>query len=327
LIEPDYTAWHRPVFSYPSVQAFLSTQGIENGIHAIIANGHRVDFLFRKKTSDSLLVVFGGAAPQRPLNKPPFFSGVALSENVSCSVMAINDPSLYLDDQIAIAWYAGSKDLPLQSILPAIIDKVVSTCASRTIMTGGSGGGFASLYYATETAQPSIAVVSNPQTNITKYDRQSVECFARVCFDWHEGNVESAFSGITYDLVKHYSEKKAPTIFLQNSADWHVRAHAIPFLRAYGLDWTGRDLTAEGLYLLVGNWGNGHIPAPKGLITDIINQLCRGETSLNKVVSLAHYSSHQHSFVDRLRLYMALHHRSVYALAYHVARHHRRLVP
>lgn len=287
MIEPDYQRWDCAVFSYPSIDAFLSTRRIENGIHAISVNEYLVDFLFQKKASENLMVVFGGAATRSDENNPPFFSGIGLAKYVNCSFMAINDPSLYLDCQITLAWYAGSKSLPLQSILPAVIDKVASACASHTIMTGGSAGGFASLYYATKTSQPSIAVVYNPQTNIINYLPRSVERFAKVCFGWHEGNVESAFRDITYDLAKYYLEEKAPTIYLQNSADYrHITTHAIPFLKAYGLDWTGTDLTARDLYLHVGYWGSGHKPPPKELITYIINQLGGAQYSTNAVGGL-----------------------------------------
>ena len=288
MIKPNYEQWHRPVFSYPSLQSFLSTQRIENGIHAITVNGHHVDFLLHKKPYENLLVVFNAAILRSPKTTPPFFSGIGIAANLNCSVIAINDPSVYLDREICLAWYAGSKNLPLQSILPAIIDKVASISASRIIMTGGSAGGFASLYYATKTAQPSIAVVWNPQTNISKYSPRPVQYFAKVCFDWQEGNVESAFSDITFDLVKHYYEKKAPTIYLQNSGDWHAKAHATPFLKAYGLDWTGTDQTADGLYLHVGNWGSGHGAPRKDLITHIISQLCSCEASWYEVVKSAH---------------------------------------
>jgi hypothetical protein len=266
----------------------LSTQRIEKGIHSINVNGHIIDFLCQKIPSDNLLVVFGGAARRGPETTPPFFSGIGISANLKCSVMAINDPSFYLDREIRIAWYAGSKNLPLQSILPAIIDKVASECASRIIMTGGSGGGFASLYYATKAAQPSIAVVYNPQTNIRKYHRGHVQDFAKVCFDWREGNVESALSDITFDLVKLYSEKKAPVIYLQNSADYfHIENHAKSFLRVYELDWTGTDQSTEGFYLHVGDWGSKHARPPKELLTSIVRHLCGWELSLNEVVNLA----------------------------------------
>ncbi|MFA5400931.1 MAG: hypothetical protein WC169_07015 [Dehalococcoidia bacterium] len=275
MIEPDYSRWDCPIHSYPSLEAFFDHRQIENGIHSISINGHLLDFFFKGKPCENLMVVFGGAA-RRSDGAPPFFSGIRLFDHVNCSLMAINDPSLYLDRQINLAWYTGSRVLPLQSILPAVIDRVTLLRASRTIMTGGSGGGFASLYYSTRTSQPATVVAYNPQTNICNYYRPELERFARVCFGWTKGSIQSAIGDITYDLCRHYMQEKAPTILLQNSADYpSIMIHTIPFLKAWGLDWTGKDLATDNLYLHVGYWGSGHMAPPRETIAHVINQLCR----------------------------------------------------
>jgi len=288
-IKPYYKTWDSNVFSYKSLQTFLTANSFKGGIHAINVNGYLVDFLFQKKPSDNLLVVFGGATARGPERKPPFFPGRRIATHLDCSVMCINDPGLYLDDNIRLAWYAGSKYLPLQSILPTIIDKVASFLhTSRIIMTGGSGGGFASLFYATKTAKTPIAFVYNPQTNIIRYRRGHIQDFARVCFEWQEGDFKTAFSDITYDLVQHYSGDKPPIIYLQNSTDgFHIKNHAIPFLKNFGLDWTGTDQAVENLYLHVNDWGSHHTAPDRLLIQHIIKQLCRREVPLDEVVNLA----------------------------------------
>jgi hypothetical protein len=289
MINPDYTRWHRPVFSYQNLQEFCAVTGLDNGIHSIIVDGQYVDFWLKRKPSSILLVVFSGAPRRQDPNSyaPPFFSGATIAARADCTLMAINDPSFYLDSKINATWYAGSKYLPLQSILPRIIDKVASLYATKIVMTGGSGGGFASLYYATKTAKPSIAFVYNPQTNIIKYNPQVVDYYAKICWGWQTGNPEFAFSNITFDLTKYYLEKKAPIIYFQNASDHHVKSHAIPFLKVYGLGWTGSDQTANGLYFHVGNWGEGHFAPPPELTAYIIQKLCRSQGSWNEVVNSA----------------------------------------
>jgi hypothetical protein len=298
MINPDYTRWRCPVFFYQTLQEFLTVPRLDNGIHSIIVNGQYVEFLLHRKPSYSndLLVVFSAAVRRQNTtgdndtqHAPPFFSGVGISAAANCTLMAISDPSFYLDSKIELAWYAGSKYFPLQSILPSIIDKVASMYSSRIIMTGGSGGGFASLYYATKTTKPSIAFVYNPQTNIIKYDQKVVNYYAKICFEWQTGNPESAFSNITFDLTKYYLEKKAPIIYFQNSGDPHIQSHAIPFLKVYGLDWTGTDQTTDGLYFHVHKWGEGHFRPPIELIAYVIKKISSSKGSLNDVVNSAHF--------------------------------------
>jgi len=328
LISPDYRKWDCAVCTHPSLEAFLSAVQIKNGIHAINVNGHLVEFLFQKKPSDYLLIVFSGAVRRNDKNNPPFFSGIDLHKQINCSLMAISDPSLYLNSQINLAWYTGSRDLPLQSILPLVIDKVASACASYTIMTGGSGGGFASLYYATKSRQPSVALVYNPQTNIVNYLPRTVEHFARTCFDWHEGVVDSALKNIIYDLTKYFPQKMVKTIYLQNLADYrHIITHTIPFLKTFNLRWTGTKLAADDIYVHVGYWGSGHERPPIELIRHIINQLCEGKMSTlvadNLPQHLKTFSPFGVGLAQHTLRFCAL----VVGPAQRFSRHHRFVVP
>lgn len=267
------------VHQHSSVSRFLSCSKIEEGIHSISVNNYIVDFLFKRNKSKHLIVVFSGAVNRDSDNKPPFFFGLGLHKLVDCSLMAINDPSLYLNNDITLAWYTGSKNLPLQSLLPSIIDKVASLCDSTIIMLGGSGGGFASLYYVSKTINPAIALVFNPQTNILNYYQRTVEYYSKVCFNYSGGDVETSLEVINYDLTKICSENKSQIIYLQNSSDYrHILKHAIPFLKSYKAHWTGFDIILKELYLHVGNWAKGHRPPSRDFLAYIINEIVSGKT-------------------------------------------------
>jgi len=279
MIQPDYAKWNRPVFPYDGVEAFLRSPNFVSGVHTVNCDGLPVDLLFHRKNADTLLVVFGAAAPRSAATSPPFFSGLGLASDLRCSTLCVNDPSYYLDEGIRIAWYVGSKRVLLQPILPAIFDAVAtrSNCR-RIIFTGGSAGGFACLYYVLKTAFPAMAFAFNPQTNISKYDPAHLKLFARVCFDWQEGQeVEASYASlIDYDVVRLYqSPPRPPVLYLQNKPDWHIKVHAAPFLQTYGVEWTGQDQVGEDrLYLHVGHWGDGHIPPPKTVVQECLKFLC-----------------------------------------------------
>ena len=281
-IEPDYQKWKRPVFRYDCLDSFMGASAIRNGVHSIDFAGIPVDFLFHGRPAETLLVVFGAAAPRGPGTAPPFYSGIGLSSDLRCSVLCVNDPSFYLDDEIRVAWYTGFRGFNFQQILPPILDKVAALTSARIIMLGGSGGGFASLYYAAKVNLPTLAVAVNPQTNISKYDPPHLRRYARVCFGWQEGqDPESSYSGlIDFDLVSLYRTKPRPlAIYLQNVSDWHVKKHAIPFLQNYGIEWNGSDEVGDGLYLHVGEWGYSHAPAPKPMLHELLVSLCDWDRS------------------------------------------------
>lgn len=273
------------MFRHENLPAFLSAPTLAEGVHAVWTGDVPVDFLLRPMQSNTLLVIFGAAAPRGPGNTPPFFSGLGLANGLDCSVMAINDPCFYTDKTIRIGWYVGNSKLPLQVILPAIIEKVAGAIgAERVIMAGGSAGGFASLYYATKVH--AIAVAFNPQTNIALYERTNVERLARVSFGWEGGGVEDALSPITFDLVSHYASVRTPppVIYMQNASDWHATTHAAPFLERYGLAWTGSSLSADGIYVHVGDWGAGHTAPPKELTAHVLSQLLKHQGTWDEAI-------------------------------------------
>jgi hypothetical protein len=63
--------------------------------------------------------------------------------------VALSDPTLYLDPDLKLAWYAGSSGWDLQSLLKCVLRKIATVARSNDlIFLGGSGCGFASLYFA-----------------------------------------------------------------------------------------------------------------------------------------------------------------------------------
>ena len=288
-VAPNYSQWNRPTTSYHDVDMFLRWDAFQSGVHSISFGEDLLDMMFIKKRSDTLLVVFNGSSPRGLGAVPPFFSGLGLISRLPCSMLCFSDPALYLDKDITLSWYAGTKRTPFQSIIPAIIDKVASTAAKRVIFLGGSAGGFASLYYATKINTPPVVVTWNPQTNIGKYNPDHIKQFVGVCFGWKEGeNLNEAYSSVDSDVCRLYAEgTRPPVIFMQNASDWHVTVHASPFIESFGLCWTGADQTEIGLYLHVGDWGQGHIAPPKALINRIIEHLCSWKGDWKSAVASA----------------------------------------
>ena len=242
-----YENWDFPVVFHGSPSAFKKAPGYGDGIHRISLGKSHLDILIRKRPGDSVLVVFSGAV-DRTDTTPPYFSGVGLSSLLPFSLMSISDPAFTVDENLRIGWYTGVRDEPIQTLIPEVIDTVLSRWKKRkAVLLGGSAGGFAALVTAPQLRHSSATFAMNPQTNIENYHhKHSVNAWASVC---KSGEHEQVI-----DLASYYKTiARQPTItYFQNSTDTHKDTHAEPFLTT---------LPHKPTYVL-GDWGEGHIPPP-----------------------------------------------------------------
>lgn len=242
-----------------------------------------IDFNWVPNQSKNLLVFFTAAVKRTPEQKLPAFSGTGFVGKVDANILMISDPSLELNDNLTLAWYAGNEKLKLQPILGRIlVDFSVKFGKNKTILYGGSGGGFASIYYSTYIPK-AIAVASNPQTDIYKYYTGFVTTFLDVCYPSVTGDdVEDRLKkcGIDYNVFSRFMLAKNKVVYLQNSSDrYHVINHLIPFMRELGIEYMQQEKCIRRLndrgYLIVDNWGNGHTPPPKKLVHSLLDMLLK----------------------------------------------------
>jgi hypothetical protein len=280
-----------PYHEHKSIDAFMQA-GIANGLHSIFSEGVPIDIHANINKGCPLVVFFNGNAPRSDSFKLPTFAGLGvLPQKLGVSRICVNDPSLYLSPDLCLSWYCGSSELALQQVLPSILARVFEVAQpSRIIFTGGSGGGFASMYYS-RFFPGSLAFVWNPQTDILEYNPAHVTKYASTAFGCKEDILSVRItlpSLIDVKISRFYSTNKNNVLYLQNRSDWHVKKHLMPFLKeALGLD----DLpaVASGLirpdfYLHLGEWGNGHIPPPKDLIAAILRHLTTSGSRLDDVL-------------------------------------------
>ncbi|WP_083290853.1 hypothetical protein [Corynebacterium sp. HMSC08D02] len=243
----NYENWDCPVVFHSSPSAFHQSPGFGDGIHRISLGISHLDILVRKRPGNSVLVVFSGAV-DRTDTTPPYFSGVGLSSWLPFSLISISDPAFTVDETLRIGWYTGVRDEPIQTLIPEVIDTVLSRWKKRkAVLLGGSAGGFAALATAPQLRHSSATFAMNPQTNIENYHhKHSVKAWASVC--------KSEAPEQVIDLASYYKTvARQPTItYFQNSTDIHKDTHAEPFLAM---------LSERPTYVL-GDWGEGHIPPP-----------------------------------------------------------------
>lgn len=171
--------WKVNSYDYETPDQFLSEPRMA-GAHAIQYNGQMLDLLVQDRGSACTLVVFSGALNLKA-KYTPAFSGLSLAEDTGVNLVAVADPSMDKGD-ITVAWYLGNSQTgPLRTILSSLIRHVVDSLGgSRTILFGGSGGGYAATHLAHDFPD-SIAFVFNPRLSLERWSEKAIRQYFKNC--------------------------------------------------------------------------------------------------------------------------------------------------
>lgn len=278
----DLRFWNDAVTEYADLDQFCNYKCLRDGLHTIYGFRFPLDVHLQIRPGQPLVIWFHGATPPHRRIQLPFFQGLGISESLPSSIMSISDPTLYASRALRIAWFAGSRDFPLQTILLKVIAEMLLRCSpSRTILAGGSSGGFAALYYS-RFLSDSLTLVWNPQTNILAYDPGLVARYGRTAFGFRgiDETRRRLSKYIHCDLTttQRYTLHDPPVIYMQNRTDHHTNGHLKPFLRGQNIALDFDDLQtscriSEGLWLYFDDWGHGHIAPNRGALTSVISEL------------------------------------------------------
>ncbi|WP_150461225.1 hypothetical protein [Nesterenkonia ebinurensis] len=212
----------------------------------------------------------------------PRFERARQTEQLGTSCLYWADPSLWLDEKLALSWFTGAGSLDLFELLA---DRSVAVAeaigANRVIFTGSSGGGFASLQVSARVPH-SAALVFNPQTTVFHYWQSVQRPYIRVCFpnllpvpaedfdfsyDWTEA------LGDRLSAVRRYAKPTENTVhYWTNTHDWHHKKHFQPFKRVLG------GSASETLTVHPYDGGKGHHPPSSERFAEAL-QTCLDETS------------------------------------------------
>jgi hypothetical protein len=184
-------------------------------------------------SADTLIIGFHGSVDRSNRSVPafiPFLPGVGGDVHQ----LTIADPSLRTTPEIAMAWFAGDSEFEAQKLLPDFFHSISQVLdVRRTIYFGTSGGGFAALFYSRQHSG-SLALVGNPQTNISGFYPRHVTSYLSSC--WPGVSSLAAISDrVQSDLSTVYSEGVIENyvLYLQNSTDdYHLFGHMAPFMSA-----------------------------------------------------------------------------------------------
>ncbi|MCR6500928.1 hypothetical protein MUO32_17965 [Shinella sp. CPCC 101442] len=209
-------------------------------IYTLTQGRYKIDFLWRPAPGKQRLFVFFSGDAQRSKRQPPVFQRWTWAEQMQGHCLFISDPSLYLSNDLGLAWYAGTEDfdpvLPIIEVVSAIA-KTVGVEHRNIVSYGSSGGGFASLRFGS--MMPEIAMVAiNPQITIVNYHKSSVKKYLMTC--WGTGDREAAQEKFAprLDLLESVDALKGRrVIYAQNVVDiHHFIEHYRPFCLKMGVD-------------------------------------------------------------------------------------------
>lgn len=211
-------------------------------------SGPFLDALFLKKSVDTLVVTFHGAL-HRSKYELPRFEWLSTLKGRNFSSLYFCDPTLWLDDTIQLGWFAGWPGVDIQrDIANIIIAAAHAASATRVILLGSSGGGFAALQVSA-LVPGSLCLPFNPTTHIHKYwvngdptlhgtERKLIEvAYPQAApegirrIDWdHDWTVAE---GDHLSVLRRYSKPVGNyVLFASNPNEWHYDQHYLPFLAA-----------------------------------------------------------------------------------------------
>lgn len=271
-------------YTYESLACFIAESKKSSGIHEVRLGDRKIEFKFIENESENLVVFFNAALSRTAHTKLPAFSGNSAVGTLPASILMVSDPSLYCSHDISLAWYAGDREVHTQKILSAIIVAFSKSHGkSKTILYGGSGGGFAAMYYASF-VENSTAIVANPQTDITKYNKDSVFKYINDCYGNNDIAIENVQSillenEITFRVSDLWRNSSYKLIYLQNLHDsHHLHNHLSTFVESIDVSQPDFNSTYfksnDRIFFIFGkDWGKGHAAPPKKLIYGLLQHI------------------------------------------------------
>jgi hypothetical protein len=164
--------------------------------------GVKFEFLIRYKLRSTHLLIMGSGAGALSSEKqvgPPVFQRHSWIDNLEDSVIYYNDPTLYHDSNLRLAWGQGVVDRFYLKDIAIILEKLrqkIGIPTKNVIYYGSSGGGFMSLILA-GFMKGSTALVNSPQINLTNWLKVPV----LKVYKW-------SYPGLTeQEVIERYSER------------------------------------------------------------------------------------------------------------------------
>lgn len=226
--------------------------------------------------ADRVFVMLNGAV-NRETMEMPVFARWNWGRVLDGHVIAVCDPTLYLDKALTLGWFIGT---PSKSALPGLIEIAERTARhlkmspGRTIFYGSSGGGFAAIAAACQ-VQAGRAVAINPQIDVTRYYPRFVAALKRAL------GGDNAFEEVSRDsrriLLKPLIDQARRTgmgtrlAIYQNKVDlYHYKNHFLQLGATFGIPPDGGCSPEGDILGVIYSSPEGHAWEPPEVVKEIL---------------------------------------------------------
>ncbi|WP_373376748.1 prolyl oligopeptidase family serine peptidase [Cupriavidus nantongensis] len=239
------------------------------------------DLLVRVPSAPKNILVFGQSAisSRNVLPLPIFHRWTWFVDFPDSVCVALNDPTLYLDETMLGGWFQGTRDhfyMEDGALIVAKIADEMEIDRSRIFFYGSSAGGFSALMMAAMIDGAS-AIAEIPQTDMARYHVSSaVNALLRNCYGGSTLQEVVAIYPERLSVLRYFEKnQRVPNImYLQNLADTtHLERHFFPFVAGIErlLDMQKKRgeekdvrMHAE-FYVARTEKGGGHVAAPRNV--------------------------------------------------------------
>lgn len=259
------------VCAYQSFEEFVSDFKYQDCLLSVLVEGVCFDFLIKTGELKNTFVVFNSAVPDKEFVKTPIFTSRKLLSDLKSHKIHVSDPFIDLSDGFRCFWYLSSKKIDVQNIIKNILSHLFFLMdAERVVFWGSSGGGYPALLYSYE-FENSIALVNAPTTTIKKHHKADfiLESMNKALGEFY-GDEISGF----LDL-KEIDRNNAAFILLNKNDRVFREKHVIPYVKhkkEISIDGFN-DFVSDEIVVMAGDWGQGHLVAPTGLVKNIFKCL------------------------------------------------------
>lgn len=207
-----------------------------------IPDGPHLQAYGRVHPSKVLRVVFHGAV-QAGKDQYPRFDRISTMLRTNDSFLSIADPTLTVDPELRLTWYAGTTAWDPAPVIDELIGHAAQLSGAEEIwLIGGSGGGLAAMRHG-RVIDNALVFVFSPQTDASKYKGAPFPSLMNKCFDGMDADSAKARYPGKFEVLSAYSEHSTSTVYyMQNLTDpQHITDHYLPFLQAVGINEASGD--------------------------------------------------------------------------------------
>jgi len=242
------------------------------------AEGWAIPMLYYPSTEKTLFVLMPSAVNRSCQTLPVFSRFTWAGKGVfNGHVLCVADPTLSLNDQLALGWFLGSRHSNLSEIFGTLVSNLANALDipnNKIVFWGSSAGGFSSLAISAR-IRDSTAVAINSQTDALLYEqKKQVDLVKKYIFDDLPDNIIRGEMADRISMIELIKKSNSRSVMIQNKRDHHhYNVHFCPYWLNIGGDiLDGWSNSGEHLAFVYED-PRGHVAETEEMVAQIIEKI------------------------------------------------------